>query len=72
MENQDCYVKDVICTNDNGYVLLLKYRNGDNCYFIKIDKLDKTKVSIEKPNAPINGIFKYVAVEITRSKKDYE
>jgi len=28
-------------------------------------------VTIEKPNAPINGIFKYVAVEITRESKDY-
>lgn len=29
------------------------------------------KVNIEKPNAPINGIFRYVAVEITRESKDY-
>ena len=34
--------------------------------------VEEVTVSIEKPNAPINGIFKYVAVEITRSKKDYE
>lgn len=38
-----------------------------------ITKYDVQKiiVNIEKPNAPINGIFKYVAVEITREKKDY-
>lgn len=35
-------------------------------------KLEKITVNIEKPNAPINGIFKYVAVEITRESKDYE
>ena len=34
--------------------------------------VEEVTVLIEKPNAPINGIFKYVAVEITRSKKDYE
>lgn len=34
--------------------------------------VEEVTILIEKPNAPINGIFKYVAVEITRSKKDYE
>lgn len=35
-------------------------------------KLERITVNIEKPNAPINGIFKYVAVEIKRESKDYE
>lgn len=39
---------------------------------IKKYGVEVVTVEIEKPNAPINGIFKYVAVEITRRKKDYE
>ena len=35
-------------------------------------KIEEIRVLIKKPNAPINGIFKYVAVEIVRGKKDYE
>lgn len=34
-------------------------------------ELEEILVTIEKPNAPINGIFKYVAVEIIRKREDY-
>jgi dihydroneopterin aldolase len=34
--------------------------------------IEKVKVKIRKPGAPINGSFDYVGIEITREAKDYE
>ncbi len=34
--------------------------------------IEKVKIEIRKPGAPINGTFDYVAVSIERERKDYE
>lgn len=32
--------------------------------------LDEIKAAIRKPSAPVNGIFDYMAVEVTRTRED--
>ena len=36
-----------------------------------MDKLDSVRLKVRKPEAPIPAIVKDIAVEITRSRKDY-
>ncbi len=59
-------------TKNNKFKLIEKLAEELAKMIIEKYGVEEVTVSIEKPNAPINGIFKYVAVEITRSKKDYE
>lgn len=62
----------VTLTKNNKFKLIEKLAEELAKMIIEKYGVEEVTVSIEKPNAPINGIFKYVAVEITRSKKDYE
>lgn len=39
---------------------------------LSFEKIECIKLEIRKPNAPVPGIFDYFAVEIKRSRKDYE
>ena len=38
---------------------------------VKYD-IEKVEVEIRKPGAPINGVFDYVGINISREKSDYE
>mgnify|MGYP001011377743 FL=1 len=62
----------VTLTKNNKFKLIEKLAEELAKMIVEKYGVEEVTVSIEKPNAPINGIFKYVAVEITRSKKDYE
>lgn len=62
----------VTLTKNNKFKLIEKLAEELAKMIIEKYGVEEATVLIEKPNAPINGIFKYVAVEITRSKKDYE
>ena len=62
----------VALTKNNKFKLIEKLAEELAKMIVEKYGVEEVTVSIEKPNAPINGIFKYVAVEITRSKKDYE
>ena len=62
----------VTLTKNNKFKLIEKLAEELAKMIVEKYGVEEVTVSIEKPNAPINGIFKDVAVEITRSKKDYE
>lgn len=61
----------VALTKNNKFKLIEKLAEEIAKMIITKYGVEELKVTIEKPNAPINGIFRYVAVEITRSAKDY-
>ena len=61
----------VTLTKNNKFKLIEKLAEEIAKMVIQKYKVEDIKVTIEKPNAPINGIFKYVAVEITRKSEDY-
>lgn len=60
-----------LCKN-NTYKLIEKVAEEIAKEVIKNYDINKIKVKIKKPNAPIRGHFEYVAVEIERNKNDYE
>ena len=62
----------VTLTKNNKFKLIEKLAEELAKMIVEKYGVKEVTVSIEKPNAPINGIYKYVAVEIARSKKDYE
>ncbi len=68
------YVHDdvVQLTKNNKFKLIEKLAEEIAKMVIKKYGVEEITVKIIKPNAPINGIFKYVAVEITRTCDDYE
>lgn len=58
-------------TKNNKFKLIEKLAEEIAKMVVTKYNLEEIKVTIEKPNAPINGIFQYVAVEITRKAADY-
>ncbi len=43
-----------------------------NQVLLSFEKVNSIKLEIRKPNAPVAGLFDHFAVEIQRSRKDYE
>lgn len=44
--------------------------NLAKCLFLEFESLEKIKICLKKPMAPIDARFDYVAVQIKRSRKD--
>lgn len=61
----------VLTAKSNTYYLIEKLAEEIAKNVIEKFEIEKIKVKIKKPNAPINGHFEYVAVEIEREADEY-
>ena len=68
----EVYERVETLVKENTFKLIETLAERTAILVLKEFPIEKVKVLIRKPQAPIRGQFDYVAVEIEREKKDYE
>lgn len=68
----EVYERVEALAKENTFKLIETLAERTAILVLKEFPIEKVKVLVRKPQAPIKGQFDYVAVEIERTKEDYE